>query len=535
MKWAILTLISILICATCWQMIDWDASGNLIAHNYSVWGDWSAHFTFISAIRERGLGWISGNNPLFFGIPFQYPFLSHLITAAFSLFTGTNVIQATLYSSLLLLFALPFMMNRFFQSLGLSTRQSILSTLLFLFIGGFQAFDSNLSSSDALTNQFKSGSVFTQFILFELIPQRAFLFGLILFLFGFTALIRRKNSSQSSAILIAFLFALLSWTHLHSWMAMALLLFVAFIYELFSKRFASERKYDQNKILKFGGLVALLSMPFLYFLLFRAGGRTAQGMEWSIWFPGWAQNSKSGLAEAIDMNFVQFWIYNTGLFLPLVIFGAKVKARSSLIDISAITGVILFVFSLLFNIQPYFYDNLKLMTYSFLFMSPMAALGIDYFFKSKKLIVIGIALFLTQTYTAGHDYWFYLSQNQSTVFLAKQDFELAQKFKELRRSPDSLVLVSPYHNHWVTTLTGNPVFMGYPGWLWTWGINYRSRENEIAEILSGGPMSESLLEKYPIEYVVVHDHDKKAIQEGKRFKSLIDYGPWHIFEVIRPN
>lgn len=162
MKWAILTLISIFVCLCCAQTLEWDPSGNLIAHSFSIWGDWSAHFTFISNTLNRGVGWMSGDNPVFFGTPFQYPFLSHVFTALFSIVTQMDVIHSTYYLSLLLLFILPYLLFNFFKTISLSVRQSIIGVILFIFLAGIQGFDSGLNSAEPLTNQFKSGSVFTQ-------------------------------------------------------------------------------------------------------------------------------------------------------------------------------------------------------------------------------------------------------------------------------------------------------------------------------------------------------------------------------------
>lgn len=536
MKWTILTLISIFIAYCCSQMLVWDQSGNLIAHSYSIWGDWSAHFTFISNFLNRGIGWVSGDNPIFHGMPFQYPFLSHWITAVFASLTQMNVPHATFYLSMLLLLSLPFVLYRFFNIIGLSTRQSILAIILFLFLGGFQAFDSNLYATEPLTNQFNSGSVFTQIVLFELFPQRAFLFGMIMLILGLTHAIKKVLSNtftKKHFFFYSLYFSLLSWMHLHSWITMGALLLIYLLFNLKQK--------NTSRIFQFGTLTLLLSLPLIYFLLLRSNSNTAHAvstMNWEKWFPGWAQNPKANLTGAQDMNPLFFWIYNTGIFIPLVLIGIKLRSSNKLITVLGTTASFLFLVAITFNIQPYFYDNLKIFTYAFLLLSPLAAIGIDALFNRKILIPLGVLLLSIQSYTAINDYLFFKNQKVTAPFYTIEDFELADQFRNLRRSANSLVLIAPKHNHWVSTLAGNPVLMGYPGWLWSWGISYPSREQEVNEALSGSVNALDILKKYSIEYIVVNDRDmagKTPVSISflrAHFPILLEKDSWHIFTTL---
>ncbi len=541
MKWAILTLISIFICVCCSQMLEWDQAGNLIAHHYSIWGDWSAHFTFISSFMNRGIQWISGDNPVFYGMPFQYPFLSHGFTAIISSITPLNMVNSTYYISLALMFTLPFVLFNFFKVAGLTVRQAILAVILFLFLGGIQAFDSTLNPAEPFTNQFKGGSVFTQIILFELFPQRAFLFGMILLLLGVTESYKKIKLgifNRAHFIFFALYFSFLSWMHLHSWITISSLILVYFVFSLKNK--------NALRIFLFGLGVLCISAPMIYFLLLRSNHSSEVNMaatSWQKWFPGWAQNPNANLPVAESMNPIIFWIYNTGIFLPMAAIGKfllwkkKLKISESPIFILGTTGGILFIIAMLFNIQPYYYDNLKIFTYAFLLLAPFAALGVDSLFQKKYLIPIGLILIIFQSYTGFQDYLFFYHQKQTATFLTHEEFELSDQFKGLRRSPDSLVLIAPKHNHWIPTLTGNPILMGYPGWLWSWGISYSAREIEVNEILSGGQNAMNLLAKYPIEYIVVNEQE----MAGKvpvsmtflksHFQILMEHGLWHVFKI----
>ena len=526
----VLLAISAWITRVCAGMLSWSPRGDLIAGSYSIWGDWSAHFTFIEAFRERGAGWITGDNPLFAGEPFRYPFLSHLLTAGASILTGGNTVLATEGLSLSLLFILPFLIHRFFNASGFSSRSSLFSTLLFLFMGGWQWMDGSLSSSEPLTNQFQKGSVFTQFVLFEIYPQRAFLFGMVIFLWILTSWMKRTRPGFSVTTLHALGLSLLVFTHLHSWIAMGTLL-------LMMACFPSDTGPDRKSRWTLGFLTLLFSIPGLAHLFLRP---SEFGLSWDLWLPGWAQHSTAGLAAASEMGFAGFWLYNTGLFLVLA--GAETGLRVKNPDTRAlvIAGIILFLIPLFFNLQPYFYDNLKTFTYAFLFLAPFAGSALERLLTWGRIPLAArwallLLVLISQTGSALADFRFFDRGMQKTVFFTEEEFTLAERFKAIRSSPEALSLIVPRHNHWLPCLTGTPLVMGYPGWLWSWGISYSSREAEIKEILSGGVRAEEWIRKYALRYFAM------PLQQGQpepgvngaffdsRYPRVLESPSWRVY------
>ena len=404
-------------------------------------------------------------------------------------------------------------------------------------MGGIQFLDSTLNVSEPLTNQFNSGSLFTQFMVFELIPQRAFLFGIIFFSFIMGLLLKKIRTSKVETIieqkrgwhyfLIAALLGLSPLLHLHTFIASGAFLLFLFL-------FTSDRK-QKIFTFKLGATTAFVAMVFIYFLILR-GEKNHQGT-WDIWFPGWAQNPKTKLTVANEMNPFVFWIYNTGIFLPLVAIGLYLKRKEKIFYFLAATGLCLFTVALLFNIQPYFYDNLKLFTYSFLFLSPFAALTLEHIFETKHLKLLALILLAFQCTSGFLDLQFLAHQKQSAVFFTREEQALALRFKKIRHSANDLVLIAPKHNHWVPCLSGNPVVMGYPGWLWSWGINYASREQEVQKILAGDPEAIRLLHSLQIHYIIVNQNESNGVKAinfaflESNTKLILRESNWSIFEV----
>src|SRR6185437_1783985 len=94
-------------------------------------------------------------------------------------------------------------------------------------------------------------------------------------------------------------------------------------------------------------------------------------------------------------------------------------------------------------------------------------------------------------------------------------------FSELikqKTAPRALIIHAPVHNTPVF-LTGRRSLMGYPGHIWTHGLEYLQRESEIKRIYLGTPDAEQLIRNYGIEYLVVGPQERIVTQVNDRFVS----------------
>jgi len=71
-------------------------------------------------------------------------------------------------------------------------------------------------------------------------------------------------------------------------------------------------------------------------------------------------------------------------------------------------------------------------------------------------------------------------------------------------SPNSVFVVAPEHNSPIPTLAGRRELIGYPGWLWTYGMpDYVQKGDDDKRILDGDPTALDLVKKYGIDYVMI--------------------------------
>jgi len=79
--------------------------------------------------------------------------------------------------------------------------------------------------------------------------------------------------------------------------------------------------------------------------------------------------------------------------------------------------------------------------------------------------------------------------------------------------------------------------MGYPGHIWTHGIDSGPRENDIRKIYHGGSDARALLEKYRVDYVVVDPQERSVDAANdaffKQFPEVATVGEYHLFKVTQ--
>ena len=78
-------------------------------------------------------------------------------------------------------------------------------------------------------------------------------------------------------------------------------------------------------------------------------------------------------------------------------------------------------------------------------------------------------------------------------------------------APHALFLAAYDHDSPISTLGARRVVLGYPGWIWTYGISdWIGREQDVQAMLQGNPEADSLVSRYRVEYVVIGPQERAA-------------------------
>jgi len=219
--------------------------------------------------------------------------------------------------------------------------------------------------------------------------------------------------------------------------------------------------------------------------------------DFSRWYFGWMKNP--------DESLIVFWLRNMGLgivfmFANFLLFKPRRWLQSFHLHFY-FPLIALFIITNLYLFQPHNYDNMKFMVYSYLAVAMFTAHILARWLKhSTPLAVLAIACFTSLTLVG------MLSIARETYaswqFSASEEIELAQRVKEVVPA-EARILTSDQHNHFVPTLTGRRVVMGFRAWLWTYGLDYHQVEQDVAAIFAGAPSAPNLLQKYGVSYVII--------------------------------
>jgi uncharacterized membrane protein len=99
----------------------------------------------------------------------------------------------------------------------------------------------------------------------------------------------------------------------------------------------------------------------------------------------------------------------------------------------------------------------------------------------------------------------------------------------------SVVASAGSSHHWVSSLSGRPVLLGYPGWLWSYGFDYVPIERDVQTILRGGAESEELIRRHGVEFVVIGPIEREDSGAENYFRThhdlLLEGAGYTVFRV----
>ena len=503
-------------------------------------GDLPFHISVITSFAY-------GNNfppedPTYAGVRFTYPFVSDFVSAMF-LRCGADLRQSMFIENFLLAFSFVGLVHRWALEMLRDRLAAIITPLLVLLNGGlgWVLLLENAKSNEgglwgallALPPSFtvipdttwRWGNAVSAL----LVPQRGFLMGLPLAVIAFTqwwlatdkeprfvAPERGKNKrkvvkepppetantrfplSQRRMIAAGVAAGLLPLVHAHSFvalMAMAACLALLFI--------------NWRDWITFFVVAGVIAGPQLLWSTWHSAVNAGTFFAWEL---GWD--------HGLD-NPIWFWFKNTGFFIPLILAAVLVKFDGYLVRkrllLFYLPFTLCFIVPNFLKMAPWIWDNIKILYYWWLASAPIVALLLAKLWQQGPIRrVAAIILFVTVTLAGTLDVAGIAlrTSNKYQVF-DSAGLAFAELVKD-KTPPRALVIHAPVHNTPVF-LTGRRSLMGYPGHIWTHGLEFMQREGEIKRIYLGLPEADQLMKNYGVDYAVVGPLERLSLSVNERF------------------
>lgn len=504
-----------------------------LLNNY---GDLPFHISVIT-------GFAYGNNfppedPTYAGVRFTYPFISDFIPAMF-LRCGADLRQSMFVENYLLAISFVGLVHRWALEMLRDKLAAVITPLIVILSGGLgwillfdQAGTNEGGLWGALMELSPSFTVIPETtwrwgnaISALLVPQRGFLMGLPLAVLAFTQwwLATEKETpkpertkkkvpvtkepeptrfpiSQRRMIAAGIAAGLLPLVHAHSFVV----------------------------VMGMGACLALLFINWRDWITFFvvASAIAVPQLAWSTWHS--AVNAGTFFAFALGWdrgqdNPIWFWFKNTGFFIPLILAAVLYKGDGFLVRrrllLFYLPFTLCFIIPNFVKMAPWIWDNIKVLYYWWLASAPLVALLLAKLWQQGPIRkVVAVILFVVVTLAGALDVASITLRSPKYEIFSSDGLAFA-KFVEENTPPRALVIHAPVHNTPIF-LTGRRSLMGYPGHIWTHGLQFVQREGEIRRIYLGAPDAEQLLKFYNVDYAVVGPQERMVIQAiNERFFS----------------
>ena len=495
----------------------------LYAGYVNIWGDWAAHLTYAGSFAY-------GQNfppefPIDPGHHLGYPFMIDFL-AADLVPLGLSLTQALTATSGMLGLAFPPVLYLAGLRFTGGRAAALIAVFVFVLSGGlgFVLFASDLSrlGPAALVHLAREYTLvrdpfnlqWLDPVLAYLLPQRSTLFGFSLTLILLVVLWIAVRPIVPSGHLPANGEGRLSWRpflfagiaagampifHVHAW---GTLIALPAFWALFNRR--------QEWLAYFVPALAI-GLPIVAWMWPPDNTSvcgTAPSINGYCFQPGWLAFTDwqhYGLVLFVP-DFIWFWIWNTSLLLLLLIAGqALTRWFPTRYPIWFAPMWLWFLVPNVLVLQPWIWDNTKFFVFWLLLGSILAGGVLAGMLRRGPtmatvavavMVLMGLSGFLDLTRAS--DY-----QVSANLFTDTGGLKVAE-WARTETSPTAVYAVAPEFNNPIPTLAGRRQLIGYPGWLWTYGLaDYLQKGDEVKQILDGGPQTQELVKKYGIDYVMI--------------------------------
>jgi hypothetical protein len=236
-------------------------------------------------------------------------------------------------------------------------------------------------------------------------------------------------------------------------------------------------------------------------------------------------------------NPVYFWFKNTGVFVPLLLAAVLLKDKSYIVPrrvlIFYLPFALCFIIPNFVKMAPWIWDNIKVLYYWWLASAPLVALLLAKLWQQGPIRRVIAALLFVFVVAAGALDVAGITMRSIKYQVFDADGLRFAEFVKAQTAPRSLIIHAPVHNTPVF-LTGRRSLMGYPGHIWTHGLQFVQREAEIKRIYLGAPDAQQLITKYGIEYLVVGPQERIVTPVNEqfisRFQNVGEVGEYKLYK-----
>ncbi|MBK9314910.1 MAG: hypothetical protein IPM55_11795 [Acidobacteria bacterium] len=530
----------------CWlfsRVITFSKTGMMTAPANNF-GDLPFHFSVITSFAYGEN--LPPDNPIFNGTRFTYPLLIDFLVA-FYIRCGAGWRSAFFVGNFLLSFSLVGLIDYFTRRITGSTLAARIAPAIFLFNGGsgFLNFFRDLGAFYSDPSRLKQGLI--QFMLHLpktytmntemhllgqsiplrwgnvfttlLIPQRSMLFGLpfvvMILLFWWMAIGEHDQTDgslrQRYLLASGVLTGMLPMLHAHGFFS------VMIAWPLLVMLFWTK------DWLWFAVPAGLLASPQVFYL---SGTQVRNELfKPHLWW------------ETGTANPALFWAANAGVLLILAAAAlASGKLTSRTVKRFQLPFWIWFIVPNAVLLAPWAWDNIKVLVYWSLVASALAAATLGFMIGHRMTLVrwAGVAVLIVITLSGTLDVIRGLSPVEKVLLFGVQELKAAERIRQ-STPPRAVILHAPIHNSAVA-LSGRRSVMGYPGHLWTHGIDYGGREMDVKTAFAGGAGAIEALARLNVDFLLIGPFERAQMQANERFfqdlyQMVFEEGDYRLYRI----
>jgi len=221
---------------------------------------------------------------------------------------------------------------------------------------------------------------------------------------------------------------------------------------------------------------------------------------------GWDRGSADPLS---------FWLLNTGAFLPLLGLAYARVARGPQLRF-ALAPLAFFVVPNLLRLSPWIWDNVKFLFFWFLATAPLVALLLARLGRASRAGAAAAALLLVVLVLSGAlDVWRVVSRQIELRVFAGEGVAFARG--ALQELPQRALILHAAGYDSPALLSGRRSLLGYPGHIWSQGLDAGSREGDIARIYAGTNDAQALLDRYGVDFILIGPEERRELKIDEAF------------------